>query len=214
MCASCSKRLAKGENTICSSCMYHLPRTGFHQNPKNKTSELFWGLVHIEQATSFFFFNKGSKYRKLIHEFKYRGNKNVAIALGNFFGTELRDSVYNMVDIIIPVPLHPLKEKKRGYNQSEMIVIGMSETMKKEVDYTSLKRIVNTQTQTKKNLSERRENVNSVFEVSNPENFQGKHILIVDDVVTTGSTLAACAEEVLKISGTKVSLATLGIAGS
>ena len=135
LCSACGNRLIKGESILCSDCLYHLPRTGFHLKSENPTEELFRGLVHIEQATSFFFFSKGSKYRKLIHAFKYKGQRKIARVLGLHFGTELKNSQYNSVDLIVPVPLHPVKERKRGYNQSEMIVDGMQETLGKNVDY-------------------------------------------------------------------------------
>lgn len=213
-CEACSKRLSVGESVICTDCLYNLPRTKNHEYTENSTEELFRGLIPIDYATSFFYFNKGSSYRKLIHDLKYKGKKHLAVSLGEHFGAEIKDSLFAAVDLLVPVPLHPLKKLKRGFNQSEQIILGMAATMDKSYDFKNLVRTVNTETQTKKNLSERRENVNSVFHVKNPGDFEGKHLLLVDDVVTTGSTLAACAEEILKVPGTKVSVATLGIAGS
>ncbi len=212
-CYSCNARLVAGEEILCTKCLYELPRTNYHKKPEeNPVAELFYGISNIKYATAYYVFEKGSKYRSLIHGLKYKNVPEIGIALGKYFGSELKGSVFDEVDLLVPVPLHPAKKRIRGYNQSEMIGIGMSETTGIELDYKNLIRKVFTETQTKKNLEERRKNVESVFGIKNPDLFKGKHILLLDDVVTTGSTLVACADEILKIPDTTVSIACLAVA--
>ena len=212
-CYSCNIRLVSGEDIICTKCLYDLPRTNYHEHPEdNPVAELFYGISKIKYATSYYVFEKGSKYRSLIHGLKYKNLPEIGIVMGKYFGSELKGSAFDGIDLLVPVPLHPAKKRIRGYNQSEMIGIGMAETTGIEHDYKNLIRKVFTETQTKKNLEERRKNVESVFGIKDPALFKGKHILLLDDVVTTGSTLVACAEEILKIPNTTVSVACLAIA--
>jgi ComF family protein len=190
-----------------------LPVSNFHWHPGNKVEQLFWGRVHIENATAFFAFNKGSNYQHLIHFIKYKGLKELGFETGRRFGISLLESIrFSSVDVIVPVPLHPKKQKLRGYNQSEWIAKGISASMKKPVSIDNLKRNLHTSTQTRKNRFERWENVENIFEVTRPDEFAGKHILLIDDVVTTGSTLESCAFQLLQIENVKVSIATLAFA--
>jgi len=169
--------------------------------------------VKIESAASYYFFEKGSRFKSLIHKMKYRGQKELGFELGRIYGAELTSSgFYNRVDLILPVPLHPRKKRKRGYNQSEWIARGIAESMEKPLDIKSVYRAVDTVSQTKKNRYERWKNVEDIFQVSHPEMLQNRHILVVDDVITTGSTLEACARAILNVEGTKVSCVTLAIA--
>ena len=163
-------------------------------------------------ATGFFFFNKGSAYQGLMHKFKYHGYKEIGLVIGRYFGSQIRQSHFNQIDIIIPVPLHKSKLKKRGFNQSEWLGIGLSESMLKPLDTKTLIRAVATETQTRKSRFERWENVDSIFKLTDKKSLVGKHILLVDDVVTTGSTLEACANAILEIENTKVSIATMAVA--
>lgn len=211
-CASCNERLFKHENTICTDCLMKLPRTHFHLWKENDFHRLFWGKTPIEYATAFFFFAKETQFRKLIHKLKYQHMPEIGTILGREFGYEIAQSVFSEIDIIVPVPLHPKKKHIRGYNQSEMITIGMGQGMDKPIDCKTLIRNTHTDSQTKKNRYERWKNVHSIFTVTNVNAFKNKHILLVDDVVTTGSTLEACIVEVLNAGAAKVSLATLGIA--
>lgn len=213
LCITCGDRLAKQEQFLCLHCWSDLPVTNFHFTSDNRVVKLFWGRVQIENATAFYAYNKGSKYQQLIHYIKYKGMKELGYAAGVRFGQALAESdLFNPVDLIVPVPLHPSKEKQRGYNQSEWIAKGLAFSMQKEISTGNLIRKVHTSTQTKKNRFERWENVENIFAVQNPEEFRGKHILLSDDVITTGSTLEACAAELLKIEGVKVSTATLAFA--
>lgn len=212
-CAACGENLLLQEHVICSSCLYGMPKTRFHLDPDNPVSMVFWGRVKIENATSFFHFNKGSKYQTLIHRLKYKGQQEVGEFLGKKLAAEaLVSSSFREAEVVIPVPLHPKKQKKRGYNQSECIAKGIAEVMKIDLDCSSLTRSINTDTQTRKTRTERWENMKASFRINNSESLKGKHILLVDDVVTTGATLEACAACLLEIEGTKVSIATLALA--
>jgi ComF family protein len=201
------------ERIICLSCNYNLPRTNFHLVPDNPVAVIFWGRVQIEHATAFYFFNKASRYRHLIHELKYKGRKDIGIELGRILGYEITaSSGFTHIDLVIPIPLHKKKLKKRGFNQSECIARGISEAMNKPLDTSSVIRTVYSATQTRRTRYDRWLNVEGIFKVTDHVFLSGKHILLVDDVVTTGATLEACATEILKVEGTKVSVAVLAMA--
>ncbi len=213
LCLTCGSRLVSQEKYVCMSCWYDLPVTNFHKNRDNKVAQLFWGRVNIENAASFFAYKKGSRYRELILNIKYKGLKELGFETGKRFGQILSETVeFRNIDVVVPVPLHPRKFKKRGFNQSEWIALGIAEALQKPMSGNNLYRRVFTSTQTKKNRFERFKNVDGIFAVNNTEQFQGKHILLIDDVVTTGSTLEACAVELLKLTATKISIATLAFA--
>jgi len=213
LCITCGSRLVSQEKYVCIKCWNDLPVTNFHEKPENKVEQLFWGRIEIENATSYFAYKKGSIYQHLIHAIKYRGLKELGFETGKRFGAVLSESVpFSSIDMVIPVPLHPVKHKKRGYNQSEWIAMGISETLRKPLNVSNVKRSVHTETQTKKNRFERWKNVESIFEILGPKELIGQHILLIDDIITTGSTLEACAYQLLKIEGVKVSIATLGYA--
>lgn len=213
LCNTCNARLLSQETYLCLNCWQDLPTTNFHTDPDNKVARLFWGRVVIENATSFFAYKKGSKYQHLIHAIKYRGLKELGFESGQRFASALMDSKgFSALDIIVPVPLHPGKEKKRGFNQSDHIAEGMGNILNKPISKGNMYRCTDTATQTNKNRFERWQNVEGIFDLKNPDEFIGKHILLVDDVITTGSTLEACAYHLLKLKNTKVSIATLAFA--
>ena len=213
LCITCGERLISQEKYLCMKCWLDLPISRFENENENKVAQLFWGRVQVEHATSYFNYRKGSRYQKLIHFIKYKGLKELGLETGRRFGDILAEAEnFNQVDTIVPVPLHPKKQKKRGFNQSEWIARGISESLNKPMLENNLYRKIFTSTQTRKNRFERWQNVDGIFGVKNPEEFENQHVLIVDDVVTTGSTLEACAYELLKVSGVKVSIATLAFA--
>ena len=213
LCIVCGENLLHNEQHLCLSCLHNIPRTNFHLVLDNPIEKRFWGKVPIKRATAFFFFQKGSPFQKLLHCLKYKGNKEVGKILGKFAASDLFDSAeFQSIDLIIPVPLHPKKLKKRGYNQSEWIGIGLSEILGKPQDTISLIRVRENTTQTKKSVFERYENTEGIFELSNKTSLIGKHILLVDDVLTTGSTLEACIRSLLQIEGVNVSVFTLAMA--
>ncbi len=212
-CAACGNNLLKYENLICTKCLYYLPKTNYHNEKDNPVSQLFWGRVNIENATSYYYFYKGSKFQRLIHRLKYQGQKEIGFELGKCLGAVLSfATLYDDVEIIVPVPLHPKREKKRGYNQSDWIANGMAESMKIPVDTKLLYRAIASETQTRKSRFERWENVESIFKLRDKEALKNKHIILIDDVVTTGSTLEACANTLLDVENAKVSIATLAVA--
>jgi ComF family protein len=212
LCITCGRKLVTQEKYICLHCLNDLPKTKFQFDPENKVAQLFWGRVRLESASSWLFFRKGSRYQKLVHYLKYKGLKEIGETMGVLFGSELKESPFGMVDIIVPVPLHPQKLKQRGYNQSEWIAQGIAFSMGKPVSVSNLSREIYTSTQTRKNRFERWQNVEGIFTVTHPAEFQGKHILVVDDVITTGSTLEAAAVTLLNAGAGKVSIATLACA--
>jgi len=197
-CQVCGKLLTLAEQVICLHCEYKLPRTGFTFDPDNPVSQLFWGRTAILQATALFKFEKGSDYQVLLHNLKYRGMKKNAGYLGKLLGNELKNSVFSKCDLIIPVPLHKKKMRKRGYNQAELIAQGMASILKKPVIGDFLFRVTETESQTRKNRFERFVNMKSKF-ILNPvyKAYNIRSCLLVDDVVTTGSTLEACSEAIV-----------------
>jgi ComF family protein len=213
VCESCGNTLLKHERCICAFCLHHLPRTDFHLHADNPLSRIFWGRVNIQSATALYYFHKGNHVQHLVHGLKYKGKQDIGVFLGTIYGEELKKTkLFGDISLIVPVPLHPKKKRKRGYNQSELFARGLSKTMKVEIDTTTLIRTIATQTQTRKSRFKRWENVKEVFVLTDEKRYQNKHILLVDDVVTTGATLEACANIILKSPGTRVSIATIACA--
>jgi ComF family protein len=213
LCAGCNSPLIKGEEVLCLKCLADLPRTNYHLYEENPVYQIFIGRANIALATSFCRFDKGGRLQHLLHQLKYKGNREVGRKMGFLFGFDLiQNLLYQDIDAIIPVPLHPRKEKKRGFNQSVEICKGLSESMKRPLILGNLIRQVDTSSQTRKGRFERWENVSGIFRIKNGSLLSGKHLLLVDDVVTTGATLEACCAALLEITGVKVSIATLASA--
>jgi ComF family protein len=212
-CPACGYNLFSNEKVICSKCLYKLPKTNFHKDRDNPVSKVFWGRVNLESATAMYFYRKGGKVQHLIHQLKYKGYREIGVFLGELYGSQLVGSdSFKDIELIIPIPLHRKKLLKRGFNQSETFANGLAKTMHIDVDTTSVVRTVATSTQTRKSRYKRWENVNEIFELKNPEKLAGKHILVVDDVITTGATMEACVQVILQAPGVKVSVASIGFA--
>ena len=210
LCAACGQNLFKNEKVICTNCIYHLPRTNFHLDPQNKMAKQLWGRFMFQQAIAFVYFQKGSRVQTLMHELKYNKKPNVGIRIGELYALQLNNTeIWDQPDLIIPIPLHPKRLKKRGYNQSEQVSKGMSAILNLPINTHNLIREENTQSQTKKSRFARYENLKDAFIVKNASELSHKHILLVDDVMTTGATMEACSIELLKIEGVKVSVCTL-----
>ena len=213
LCASCGQPLGKGESVICTFCNHYLPKTNFHLERNNVIEKHFWGRAEIFRASSQFYFQKGSRIQHLIHQLKYKGKTEIGVKLGTMYGNELRmSSDYDNLNVILPVPLHKSKELQRGYNQVDLFCKGLSHSMQIPWLKTILLRTRATETQTHKTRFERWQNVGTVFQITKPSVLEGKHVLITDDVITTGSTLEACANSILNIPGTTVSIATIAYA--
>ena len=215
VCAACGEALLKNEETVCLKCRYLLPRTDYELNPDNPVAQTFYGRVRFHAVTSCFFFAKTGKVQHLIHELKYKGNKEAGVFLGEQLGESIKDApLFQGVDYLIPVPLHPKREKKRGYNQSLMIAKGINEVTGIPIGDKYLVRAVNTATQTKKSAEERFQNVKDIFEVRFADELKEKHVLIIDDVLTTGATLESCAHQLENIPDIVISAATAACAGN
>ncbi len=213
LCYGCGNHLLRNETHICTECYVVIPRTNYHFEEVNPVAQLFWGRCHIEKAAAFSFYNKGSRIRNLIHNLKYKGIDEIGYELGRIYGLSLNSSDFtNDVDIILPVPLHPEKKRIRGFNQSEIISNGIADVTGLPVDTLSLTRVAISATQTKRSRYDRWTNVEGIFRVQDPGLLKGKHVLLVDDVITTGSTIEACASELLKVEGVKVSVVALAFA--
>jgi ComF family protein len=211
VCSGCGNVLAHGEKLICTDCLVKLPRTGFWKEENNSVAQMFWGRIPVQNASSFLFFQKGSRLQNIMHKFKYRNQKEIGYELGKLFGSNLLGTNYTSVDIIIPVPLHISKYRKRGYNQSEWIAKGLSEVLKIPFENNAIERVKATDSQTRKAQYERWENVENIFNLISPTTFENKHVMIVDDILTTGATVEACANAVLNVPGIKISLATVAV---
>jgi len=213
LCVGCGNQLFKNEDIICTSCLFKLPKTHFHRHHNNPVMQIFWGRIQVYSAASFLYFSKKGRVQHIIHALKYKGRREVGLLMGELYGKDLKNSeLFKSVDVIIPVPLHWKKQKKRGFNQSEYFGKGLASSMNAHLDTQSLSRHVETETQTKKSRYKRWENVKEVFAVKNEKQLEGKHILLVDDVITTGATLEASATKLLTIPGVKVSLASIAFA--
>ncbi len=211
LCAACSRPLFTGEECICTFCRYKLPRTHFHLQIENPVVQHFWGKIPIGAATSYFHFTKGEKVQRLIHQLKYKGRQDVGVFIGKTMGLELKPWLQQS-DLIIPVPLHESRLKKRGYNQSECFADGLSTGSGIPMNITSLIRGKATETQTSRHRYERYLNMEDVFAIHEPGLIYNKNILLVDDVITTGSTLIACAEKLLESGCGKINIAAIAAA--
>lgn len=213
LCNACGIALYHSEHLICTKCLYDLPFTDYHQHAENRVAKQLWGRVPLNAATAMLYFRKATKVQNLIHNLKYNVRTDVGVLLGNMLGERLKTStIYQDVNLIIPVPLHHKKYKHRGYNQCTFIAEGIAHEMEIEFSEEILIRNTATESQTKKSRYNRYENMQHIFGIKNASDIIGKHILLVDDVITTGATLEACADELLKNGASKVSIAALAFA--
>jgi len=210
VCHVCGSSLFRHERVVCSRCLHHLPAARFTNDPSNPAAQVFWGRVPLENVLTAFLYNKGNAIQQLIHKLKYRGMKEIGIFLGEALGREIAAiKENNGISCIVPVPLHPRKQRKRGFNQSEIIAAGIAKVLGVEVNTDALYRRNFSSTQTRKSKYERWQNVESIFGLRKPETVMNRHILLVDDVITTGSTIEACARALLRAEGVKVSVAAV-----
>ncbi|HRB30543.1 MAG TPA: phosphoribosyltransferase family protein [Ferruginibacter sp.] len=213
ICTGCGSDLLSQHEMLCLNCLDNLPHTGFENMTGNAAEKLFEGRVPIRSAHSQFYFAKHKLIQHLLHQLKYKGNREIGIYLGNMMGQALlKSNRFANPDALIPLPLHADKEFKRGYNQSLLICKGMAKAMQVPVITTAVKRERITETQTKKHRMERWQNVEDSFVLQDTTEIKNKHLLLVDDVVTTGATLEACSSALLRLPGVSISIATLAIA--
>ncbi|MBP6183933.1 MAG: ComF family protein [Saprospiraceae bacterium] len=213
LCAACGKEQVPRTSCLCISCRLQLPFTDYHLVPENGMTLRLKGRFPIVAATALLYFVKDSPVQDLLHRIKYQGQQQAAVDLGKLYGSMLKEqALWQHIDFIIPVPLHPSRMHHRGFNQSAAFARGLGETMSCKVLENGLKRTRATATQTHMNRRERLDNTSNAFVVTKPEILIGKHLLLVDDVMTTGATLEACAIPLLALEGVHISLATIAIA--
>ena len=213
ICDGCGSDLLNIESRLCIRCLASLPETNFEQHNANPVEKLFWGRVPITNAAAGFYFTKESLMQHLMHQFKYKGNKELGLQLGRLMGNAIKSSNrFNFINALIPLPLFPTKEKKRGYNQATILCDGIAEILDVPVLTNIITRPQHTETQTKKGRIERWKNIEGKFQLVSPQAIQQKHLLLIDDVVTTGATLESCANELLSAGNVNLSIATLCVA--
>ena len=216
LCIVCGERLSVTEEVICGKCNLHLPRTGFQRDPReNVMTKMFWGRIPIERATALFYFEAHAETANILYELKYKNHPEIGETMGRMMARELqRGDFFDGIDGIVPVPLAKRRERQRGYNQSMEIAKGVSEITNLPIYNKVVKRKAFNGSQTSKGRWERNENVENVFELLDGDSVRGKHLLIIDDVVTTGATVIACAKEISKAEGVRFSVLSLGFAKS
>jgi len=213
LCEGCNKQLLGSEKVLCIGCGMALPETGYHAIDDNETALRFAGRIPFENATSLAYFTNEGLLQLLLHGLKYKGKKEIGYYLGRRLADNLQKTQWaETVDMIIPVPLHRSKKARRGYNQSMLIAEGMGEILKIPAYDDVLLRIKDTESQTRKTRAERVNNMAEAFKIKENAGLGGKHVLLVDDVLTTGATIEACALALLKAEGIKISIVTIGIA--
>ncbi len=214
ICPGCGSDTLQNDELICFRCFTELPFTKFESIRNNKTERIFYGRTNVQNAMSLLYFSKDSIVQHLLHALKYNGDKELGNYLGRLMGKAIRNSsAFLNIDLLVPLPLFKEKEKKRGYNQSVILCEGMAiESGIPVAAAGSVIRTIHTETQTKKHRRERWQNVEGIFDIRNKEEFAGKNLLLVDDVITTGATLEACSSVLLEIPNVSVSVATLAIA--
>ena len=206
----CGNDLFGKEEVLCVQCMNNLPATNFHLHANNPVEKIFWGRLPLVTASSHLYFTKNSLLQHLLHAFKYRSAIEIGLYFGRCMGRSfLQSNRFNDIDALVPLPLHPKKERTRGYNQAAVLCEGISEITKIPVFKNVIKKPTSTQTQTHKDRVGRWENIEGKFLLSDPGTISNKHVLLVDDVVTTGATLESCGRELLTIERVKLSIATL-----
>lgn len=210
VCEGCGTDSLQEDHLLCLRCLSTLPATNFSPYPENPIEQMFWGRMAVDSATALYYFTKGSMMQELVHQVKYRSNKQLGLYLGELMGSALVESTrFTSVDALIPLPLHPSKEHKRGYNQSALLCEGIARVMRKPILTDVVARPEETETQTKKNRVERWQNMQGKFKLVDASAIEGKHVLLIDDVITTGATLEACGREILEAKNLRLSVATL-----
>jgi ComF family protein len=209
-CLGCSGALVKGEEILCTICLFELPKTDYHYQDANPLQQRISSRLRVKYVWAFLRFRKTGIVQHLMHQLKYNNHPEIGIRLGKVYGMELMNAGFkDEFDFIVPIPLHKSKQRRRGYNQSTKFAEGLSESLKIPVLPEAASKIVKTGTQTKKGRADRWTNVNQSFEIRQPDLVAGKRILLVDDVITTGATLEACGQELLLCGCRELSIACI-----
>lgn len=214
-CLACREPLTSGEAHLCTACRVELPYTDFHRflPEPGPLARRFWGRLPVQHVLSYLHFLRHGRTQQLLHQLKYRGQRHVGYTLGCLYGAELATtSLASEIDLIVPVPLHPRKLARRGYNQAEAFGAGLAEALGHPCRGQALRRTIHTASQTNKSRAERWQNVAAIFEVADSGAVTGRHVLLVDDVLTTGATLEACGQALLTAGARAVSIATIAAA--
>ncbi len=212
VCTGCGNDILSKDSTLCMRCIDAMPETNFEIHPDNPVEKMYWGRLPLTSGTAQFYFTKESLMQHLMHQFKYKNNRDLGLQLGRLMGDQIQKAGRIKADALIPLPLFPIKEKRRGYNQAMLLCLGMAEAMHIPVIDNAIIRPQHTETQTKKGRIERWKNMEGKFVLNDPVAVANKHLLLVDDIVTTGATLEACGNELLKADNVKLSIACLCVA--
>jgi ComF family protein len=216
LCVVCGRRLTITEQVICASCNMHLPRTGFQRDPlENIMAKMFWGRIPVERAAALFYYEAGAQADQIVYDLKYHDSPEIGEMMGRLMAREfMGDGFFEGIDVIVPVPLSRKRQRQRGYNQSAELATGISEVTGLPVCTKAVRRTHFSKSQTQLHHWERRDNVDGAFLLKKPELLRNRHVLLVDDVVTTGATMVACVREILKAEGVNISLISLGFTKS
>ena len=211
-CAICGCRLSITEQTLCSSCDRHIPRTWYERSPyDNMMNRLYWKQIPIEKTSALFFYNAQAPVSKAIYDLKYHHCPEIGVSLGEIAAREFsHENFFEGIDTIIPVPLTKKRQHNRGYNQSMMIAKGISNVTGIKINNNIVKRTLFRESQTHKDVIDRKENVKDAFSIINTKEITNRHVLLVDDIVTTGATTIACSQQLMKAEGVKISIISLG----
>jgi ComF family protein len=214
-CAGCHSFLLSDELVICTQCRHEIPLTNFHKNEQNEMYQKFYGRIPLEFGAALFYFHKKGIVQEMMHQLKYKGHQEIGTIVGDWYAAELKDlELMKNIDYIIPVPLHKRRFRERGYNQVTMFGKALAQNLAIPYEDSILQRKLYTKTQTKKSLLGRSDISKTIFDVAFSENHHGKHFLLIDDVITTGSTLEACSRELLKIPNAKISIVCMAMSHS
>lgn len=212
-CEACGGHLLRHEAFICTYCRVNLPKSGYHLDADNQLSNALGGRIPLQQAMSLYLFEKSGRVQKLIHAIKYQEQKELGEFLGTLYAEELlKNGNLKDIDLVVPIPLHRKKLKARGFNQSEWFAKGLAKGLNRQMDNASLVRVAETSTQTKKKKYQRWENVEGIFELNDSSALKNKHVLLVDDVITTGATLEAAWQAMKDVEGIRLSVASIAFA--
>ena len=211
-CAGCNLFLQENELVLCTTCRYEIPLTNHHNIENNEVISRFYGRIPVEFASSLFYFHKKGIVQEMIHKLKYKGHQEIGEAIGYWYAGELKNKKeIKNIDVVIPVPLHKKRFKKRGYNQVTTFGKALASSLKIEFNETILERVIYSNTQVRKNIIDRSAIADSVFKTTIDAKWHNKHFLLIDDVITTGATLESCARELLKIPGARISIVCMAM---